>query len=159
MEIPGHSNLPFAVLSRWQRIQLVRDLSTAAAGEEEGGELGVIGSRYARVSKPGHEEQSRARRIQAGQIFERQVGISCCTPLGCSLKSCLHCIQTGQIPSTGSNPSHSISGSLTPFRLPKQSALLASGMIDCSETGSCWARSCPDPSSVLDPGPRCHGFI
>ena len=65
-----------AVLSRWQRIQLVRDLSTAAAGEEEGGELGVIGSRYARVSKPGHEEQSRARRIQAGQIFERQVGIS-----------------------------------------------------------------------------------
>jgi len=61
------------VLSRWQRIQLVRDLSTAAAGEEEGGELSVIGSRYARVSKPGSEEQNKARRIQAGQIFERQV--------------------------------------------------------------------------------------
>jgi hypothetical protein len=62
-----------ADLSRWQRIQLVRDLSTAAAGEEETGELGVIGSRYARVSKPGYEEQNKARRIQAGQIFERQV--------------------------------------------------------------------------------------
>lgn len=50
----------------------MRDLSTAAAGEELG-ELAKIGTRYARVAKSSSEEQSRARRIQASQIFERQV--------------------------------------------------------------------------------------
>lgn len=50
----------------------MRDLSTAAAAEE-GGELGKIGTRYARLAKSSTEEQSRMRRIQASQIFERQV--------------------------------------------------------------------------------------
>ena len=62
-----------AGLSRWQRIAAVRDLSTAAAGEEDV-ELGKLGTRYARVAKASSEEQMKARRIAAQQIFERQVG-------------------------------------------------------------------------------------
>ena len=64
--------IPMQGLGRWQRIAAVRDLSTAAAGDEMG-ELGKIGTRYARLAKSSSEEQNRARRIQASQIFERQV--------------------------------------------------------------------------------------
>ena len=60
-----------AGLSRWQRIAAVRDLSTAAAGEDDA-ELGKLGTRYARVAKASSEEQMKARRIAAQQIFERQ---------------------------------------------------------------------------------------
>ena len=64
-----------ADLSRWQRIAVVRDLSTAAAGEETG-ELGKIGMRYARLAKSSTEEQTRARQFQASQIFARQASKS-----------------------------------------------------------------------------------
>lgn len=50
----------------------MRDLSTAAAGEEEG-EKGKIGSKFARVARTSMEEQQRARTLQAHQIFARQV--------------------------------------------------------------------------------------
>lgn len=39
------------------------------------GELGKIGTRYARVARSSTEELSRARRIQASQIFQRQVKV------------------------------------------------------------------------------------
>ena len=61
-----------AGLSRWQRIAAVRDLSSAAAGEE-GGELGKLGLRYARSNRTSADEAHRARKVQAQQIFERQV--------------------------------------------------------------------------------------
>ena len=50
----------------------MRDLSTAAAGEEEG-EIGKLGNKYARVARASLEEQQRVRRLQARQIFARQV--------------------------------------------------------------------------------------
>lgn len=60
-----------AGLTRWRRIEAVRVLSTGAI--EEKGELGKISNKYARQARSSVEEQQRARRIQAGQIFARQV--------------------------------------------------------------------------------------
>ena len=51
-------------------------LSETSAQQLQGrkhGELGKIGTRYARLAKSSTEEQTRARRFQASQIFERQV--------------------------------------------------------------------------------------